>query len=113
MRFLMGLFDPNYRAQQQPPRQGVSGKWIIALMIAAAGFLMFMYQTEENPMTGEKQHVSMSPSQEVSLGLQSAPEMAREMGGLVSDNDPRLKMVEKVGALLVSKIDSPKKPVEI
>lgn len=110
--FKMGLFDPNYRErqQQQPPRRGFSGKWMIALMIAAAGFFMFMYQTEENPVTGEKQHVSMSPSQEVSLGLESAPEMAREMGGLVPENDPRLKIVEKVGALLVSKIDGPKNP---
>ncbi|HRD56014.1 MAG TPA: M48 family metallopeptidase [Parachlamydiaceae bacterium] len=108
----MGLFDPNYqeRQQQMPPRRGFSGKWLIALLIAAVGLFMFMYQTEENPMTGEKQHVSMSPAQEVNLGLQSAPERAREMGGSVPDNDPRLKIVQKVGNLLVSKIDSPKNP---
>jgi len=102
----MGIFDQN----QQPVNRGGSGRWIIAICIALIGFFMYMNQVEINPVTGEKQHVMLSPSQEVKLGLQSAPEMAREMGGEVSANDPRLKVVEEVGNLLVSKIELANSP---
>lgn len=105
----MGVFDQN----QQPRNRGgsgFSGRLMIAVFIALIGFAMFYFNSEENPLTGEKQHVSISPAQEVSLGLQSAPEMAREMGGEVPASDPRLKVVKEVGRILVSKIDSSKSP---
>lgn len=104
----MGIFDQNNEPQNR--RQGSTGKWMIALLIALVGFFMYWNQSEINPITGEKQHVSMSPDQEVSLGLQSAPEMAREMGGEVKADDPRLKAVQQVGNLLVTKIDTSKSP---
>lgn len=102
----MGIFDQD----RQSNRPGIGGKLIVALLIAFVGFIMYMTQVEVNPVTGKKQHVSMSPDQEVRLGIQSAPEMAREMGGEVSKSDPRLRVVKEVGALLVSKIDTSKSP---
>lgn len=105
----MGIFDQNQQ-QQQTRRGGNSGRWLIALCIALVGFFMYMNQVEVNPVTGEKQHVMLSPDQEVKLGLQSAPEMAREMGGEVQPSDPRLKVVKEVGALLVKNIDATKSP---
>ena len=53
---------------------------IIALIIVAFGFLMYLSHTEKNPVTGVKQHVSITPEQEIKLGIQSAPEMAAQMG---------------------------------
>jgi predicted Zn-dependent protease len=103
----MGIFS---RDQDPVNRGSPYGKWLLAIAIALIGFFMFWHQTEINPVTGEKQHVSMSPDQEVSLGLESAPEMAREMGGSVKVNDPRLKVVEEVGALLVKQVDALKSP---
>ncbi len=38
-----------------------------------------------NPVTEEVQHVDISPQQEVALGLQAAPEMAQQFGGLHPD----------------------------
>src|SRR5204863_33183 len=38
-----------------------------------------------NPVTGRKQHLALSPDQEVALGLQAAPEMAAQFGGLSQD----------------------------
>lgn len=79
---------------------------ISAIVIALIGFGIYMTQTQVNPVTGEKQHISMSPDQEIRLGLESAPQMTREMGGEVSSTDPRTLEVQKIGALIVSHINA-------
>lgn len=91
-------------------RSSFTGRLIVALIIAAVGWMMYMNQVEVNPVTGEKQHVSISPKQEVSLGLESAPQMAREMGGELSDGDPRTQVVKKMGAFLLAKSDAKESP---
>jgi hypothetical protein len=66
---------------------------IAAIIIAVIGFIMYMSHSEVNPVTGEKQRVAISPEQEVRLGLESAPEMSREMGGEIPTSDPRTKQL--------------------
>lgn len=88
----------------------LKGRLLIAAFIAIIGIFMFMSRTEENPITGEKQHVAISPEQEIRLGLESAPEMSREMGGELPINDPRSVEVEKIGQLLVSSSVAGKSP---
>ena len=54
------------------------GRIIIALVIAAISLYMYFGKSSENPVTGESQHVGdITHEQEVALGLQAAPEMAR------------------------------------
>jgi predicted Zn-dependent protease len=98
----MGIFD---HSDNQQPRQssGLGRRLILALVIALIGWGIFMIQTERNPITGEKQHVSISPDQEIRLGLESAPTMARQMGGILPATDPRAMEVQRIGELLVSK----------
>jgi predicted Zn-dependent protease len=79
------------------------GALLIALIIAVGGFLMYLSNTEENPITGVKQHVSITPEQEIRLGLQSAPQMAAQMGGEIPSSDPRAQEVQKIGQQIVSK----------
>lgn len=93
----MGLFG----SQEEGSRRG--SPLIMALIIAAVGFFMYMSQTEKNPVTGISQHVSLSPDQEIRLGLQSAPEMIAEMGGEVPETDKRAQEVEYIGQLIVKK----------
>jgi len=81
---------------------GIGGRLIGALVVAAIGFTMYLAQVQQNPVTGEKQHVSMSPDQEIRLGLQSAPEMAHQMGGELSSADAHEMEVQKIGAFLVA-----------
>lgn len=81
-----------------------------ALIIALIGIFMFMSRTEENPVTGEKQHVAISPEQEIRLGLESAPEMSREMGGEVPVSDPRTIEVQKIGQHLVNSFGAKNSP---
>ena len=62
-------------------------------------------------MTGEKQHIAMSVDQEMTLGLQAAPEMASKMGGDVSPrDDPRAALVDEVGRRLVRNSEASKSP---
>jgi predicted Zn-dependent protease len=80
---------------------GFLGRIVIAVIIALIGWFMYSSQVEENPVTKEKQHVAISPDQEIRLGLESAPQMSREMGGELSSNDPRTRIVQSLGKLLV------------
>ena len=73
----------------------------IALAMVAFALLSYYGTREKNPVTGETQHVGLSQDQEVVLGLQSAPEMADQFGGL--DPDPSVQAdVETVGKRVVS-----------
>ncbi len=85
------------------PGQRRGGSLLMALIIAAVALFMYFTQTEENPITGEKQRVAITPAQEIKLGLQSAPQMAAKMGGEVSTNDPRTREVQQIGQEILSR----------
>lgn len=80
------------------------GSWkiriFIGLAIVAFALVRKCSNTEENPYTGRSQHITMNPEQEIAIGLQSAPEMAQQHGGLYPDE--RLQaFVDAVGEKLV------------
>lgn len=62
------------------------GRVLVALGIAAISIIGYLGSKSYNPITEEDQYVAITPEQEIALGLQAAPEMAREFGGL--DPDP-------------------------
>jgi beta-barrel assembly-enhancing protease len=85
-----------YRRQQQPSRSPLGGgsssgagrfKLMLILGLLYAGYTLFNYMmnTQVNPITGEKQHISINPSDEIALGLQAAPQMVQQHGGLHPD----------------------------
>lgn len=81
------------------------GSWkiriFIGLAIVAFAFIQKCSNNEENPYTGRSQHINMTAEQEIAIGLQSAPEMAQQYGGLYPDE--RLQaFVENVGNKLVN-----------
>lgn len=86
--------------QRQSSGFRISPTLIIALVMA--GFALFKYygQSSVNEITGETQHISMSPEQEIAMGLQSAPEMAQEFGGLSRDQQATA-IVKQVGRDIV------------
>src|SRR5436190_1276733 len=45
------------------------------------GILSYYGTRSTNETTGEVQHVALSPSQEIALGLEAAPSMAAKFGG--------------------------------
>ena len=76
---------------------------VIALIVAVVSILGYYGNSVFNPITEEKQHVAgITPEQEVALGLQAAPEMAQQFGGLDPDNAMQAR-VDQIGERLVSR----------
>lgn len=97
----MGLFGNGNGYQ----RSGFPlGRIAIVAVIAIGAIISFLSKYEVNPTTGEKQFVGYSEQQEIVLGVQAAPQMASEMGGVLSaQRDPRAALVSDLGQYLVSK----------
>jgi predicted Zn-dependent protease len=84
---------------------GMRITWVLAAVIALFGVIKYFTSTQKNPVTGEAQRVGLSPSQEVALGLRTAPELANQMGGAIPETrDPRAQLVEEVGQKLVEQV---------
>ena len=73
----------------------------IGLAIVAFAFIKKISNTEENVYTGRSQHINMSTDQEIAIGLQSAPEIAQQHGGLYPDERMQA-LVDAVGEKLVN-----------
>ena len=80
----------------------------IAALVALFGLVSYCSTTSQNPVTGEKQHVSLTPDQEIALGRQLAPQMAAQFGGLAEgeSND----VVRRVGAKVVAQSSAARTP---
>ena len=77
------------------------GRIIIGLIIAAVSSILYFTNTQVNPVTGEKQRVAMTAEQEIALGVQSAPQMAGQFGGLLPDKAVQA-YVKDVGQRIVA-----------
>jgi beta-barrel assembly-enhancing protease len=82
---------------------------IIAIVIAAIALIGYYAKQEYNPITGEKQHIGITPDQEIALGLQAAPEMEQRYGGLSSDSQSQA-IADKVGQRIVSSTKAKETP---
>jgi len=81
--------------------KGLKIRLLIGLAIVAFAFIKKCNQQEVNPYTGRKQTITMTPNQEIAIGLQSAPQMAQQYGGLYP-NDQYQALVDNVGNKLVN-----------
>ena len=72
----------------------------IGIAIVAFAYLRKCSQSEVNPYTGKSQAISLSPQQEIAIGLQQAPMMAKQHGGLYPSQKLQ-DFVDKVGKKLV------------
>lgn len=100
-----------YRRQSIPGRRGssCSGRLLIAALIAISSLVMYFSSRQDNPVTGETQYVDITVAQEIALGLQAAPEMAEQFGGL--DPDPNAQaIVDQIGNELVQNSPAGRSP---
>ena len=75
---------------------GCSGRLIMAAAIALFSIISYFATTQNNPITGETQHINITPEQEIALGLQAAPEMESQFGGEDPNPDDQA-IVDQVG----------------
>jgi predicted Zn-dependent protease len=72
----------------------------IGLAIVAFAFMRKCASTETNPYTNREQAIALDPQEEIMLGVQSAPQMAAQHGGLYPDESLQA-YVDRVGDKLV------------
>ncbi len=63
----------------------------------------YMMQSDINPVTGEKQRISMSAEQEIEMGLRAVPTMVQQHRGF-SDDREGTAIVKAVGARLLNEL---------
>jgi predicted Zn-dependent protease len=71
--------------QSRPQGKSLGLRLIIGLGVAAFSLFSYFKSASVNTVTGEKQYIKISPQQEVAMGLQAAPQMAEQYGGLTRD----------------------------
>jgi predicted Zn-dependent protease len=74
---------------------------LIGVAIAAFFFIKRCNQRETNPYTGRTQTITLTPDQEIAIGIQSAPQMAQQHGGLYPDERYQA-LVDEVGNKLIN-----------
>jgi predicted Zn-dependent protease len=83
----------------------------MAAAIAVFSLISYFGTTQNNPITGETQHISITPEQEIALGLQAAPEMESQFGGEdASSRDQAI--VDQVGTKVMQGSSAANSPYE-
>ncbi|MFZ1378149.1 MAG: M48 family metalloprotease [Saprospiraceae bacterium] len=82
---------------------------IIGLLFAGFSYFKYCNTKTYNEHLGIYQHVSLTPDQEIAIGLQSAPEMVQQHGGLDPDQRGQ-QIVKEVGQKLVQASVASKTP---
>jgi beta-barrel assembly-enhancing protease len=76
------------------------GRLIMAGVIALVSLISYFGSRQDNPVTGETQYIGITVEQEIALGLQAAPQMAAEFGGLDPDQQAQA-IVDQIGNQIV------------
>lgn len=92
-------------------RGNLKVRLLIGVVIALFFVIKRCSQREVNPYTGRTQTISISSDQEIAIGLQSAPQMAQQHGGLYSNSEYQT-FVDNVGRKLVNNSIAKETPYE-
>src|SRR5574339_702832 len=83
----------------------------MAAAIAAFSLFSYFSSRQDNPITGETQYIDITPEQEIALGLEAAPQMAAEFGGL-DENAQDQAIVDEIGNRVVQSSPAGSSPYE-
>ena len=84
---------------------------VIGVLFAIFGVFNYFTNVSENPVTGEKQRVQLTPRQEIVIGRQSAPKMAAQHGNLYPDRTLQ-DYVDQIGNRIVQSSTAKNSPYE-
>ena len=94
-----------------PKRRNVGGGIVLALILAGFALCKYYSSSQYNEITGETQHISFTPEQEIALGVHSLPAMVEQYGGLHPDPEAQ-KFVKQVGQRIVQNSDALQTPYQ-
>lgn len=102
-----------YRQTAYPRRQssGIGLRLLIAVGVALFSLFSYLGTRSTNPITHETQYVDLTPEQEIAMGLQAAPQMAQEYGGLHPDQKAQA-FVKEVGQKVVASSEANNTPYQ-
>jgi len=100
---LLQIYDGGER------RGGGRGRLLIALVVAGFSLVSYFSMRVYNPVTHETQHIGVTAEQEIALGLQAAPQMAAEYGGVDPDRQDQAR-VDAIGQKLLAQSDAKDTP---
>ena len=88
-------------------RGGAGGRIIIAVVLAVIAIAGYFFGTREefNPITEENQRIGLTVEEEIALGLQAAPQMAEQFGGLLPDEQVQAQ-IDAIGQRLVQESEA-------
>lgn len=104
-----GIGNSNVSSSIGGNRSRVGGTLILALLLAGFSYFKYCSTKSFNEYTGNYQHVGISPEQEIALGLNSAPAMMQQHGGLHADQRGQ-DLVKRIGQRLVQNTIAQKTP---
>ncbi len=90
---------------------GCSGRLLIAAAIAAFSLFSYFSSRQDNPVTGETQYIDITPEQEIALGLEAAPQMTAEFGGL-DESAADQALLDEIGNQIVQSSPASGSPYE-
>ncbi len=100
----MAYDDPNYGGRSVwtggSRRHNIGAGLILGLLMAGFAICKYYSTSQVNEVTGATQHITITPEQEIAIGLQSKPSMIQEYGGLHPDPEGQ-KLVKEVGQRIV------------
>jgi predicted Zn-dependent protease len=92
-----------YHQRRSTSRRGLPvGRLLIAALVAIVSLIGYFGSSQDNPVTGETQHIDITVEQEIAMGLQAAPQMAAEFGGLDPDSQAQ-GLVDEIGSHIVQR----------
>jgi beta-barrel assembly-enhancing protease len=87
------------------------GRLLIAAAVAIVSLLSYFGTRSDNPVTGETQHIDITSDQEIAMGLQAAPEMEAQYGGLDPSTADQQR-VQAVGERIVASSPASRTPYQ-
>jgi beta-barrel assembly-enhancing protease len=102
----MSYGDPNYNQGRSAwtggsRKHNIGAGLIIGLLMAGFAVCKYYSTSQVNDVTGDTQHITITPDQEIAIGLESTPAMIEQYGGLHPDPEGQ-KLVKEVGQRLVA-----------
>ncbi len=90
---------------------GFKLRLVIGLLIAGYALISYYSNGSVNEVTGEKQHIAITPDQEIRLGLDGRSYMIQQSGGLYQDRQVQ-EYVSLIGSKIVQNSDASRTPYQ-